>query len=136
MTEDHWEVNEQIKSLFSGDDKLQSKLRDEIFPRLRRHIFIEEIALFPTLPESAKEEVEYLEKEHGMILATVNQAMNSKNYKIRKEKLLDLYDLLVEHNSYEESFIYGHFHGKDASTIRSIGFPSREWKSLYERTFP
>ena len=135
MAEDQSKINEYVRDLLSSSGKLDSKLLDKIYLRLRRHIFIEETILFPTLPESTRDDVEYLEKEHGKILASSRQMKDSLDDKDKIDRLSDLYSLLLEHNSYEESFVYDYFQDKDAEIIRNTYLPPRKWESLYERTY-
>lgn len=135
MTEDHFEVSEQIKKLLDRRDKLQQEVLEEISRRIRVHIFIEETVLFPELPESTKNDIDYLEMEHGKILATLDTVKRSNDIEHLWEILNDLYNILVEHNSYEESFVYDHFEGEDIGKIRGNKGPPIGWQSVYERTF-
>ncbi len=113
-----------------------SAFLESTYSRIRRHIFIEEVILFPKLPPEVKDDVEYLEKEHGNILWSLRKILVTQDYKTRLELLQELYDLMVEHNSYEDSYVYDYFRLDSANALRQIEAPYEDWKSHYEDTFP
>lgn len=132
MTGDQFEINEDIRDMISRNGKPNSEFLDRIYLRLRRHIFIEETILFPTLPERSREDVEYLEREHGRILDSLKTMKDLRDPRDRTEMLSDLYGLLLEHNSYEESFVYDYFQDKGNEAIRKTTLLQDNWKSAYE----
>lgn len=131
MIEDQMQINDFIKGLISSSDKIDQSLLEGVEARLRKHIFIEETLLFPTIEERAKDDVDYLEREHGNILASLDQMKSISIANERREKLSDLYGLLLEHNSYEESFVYDYFRGKSDERIKNVSLPEK-WKAKYE----
>lgn len=131
MTEDQFEINNSIENILSKGDILDNSSLEHIIARLRRHIFIEETVLFPTLPKSSEEDVIYLEKEHGKILKALNSLMGTVGNEIRKNVLSEVYDILIEHNSYEESFVYEYFEKMDVKKIKELQ-PPATWKSVFE----
>lgn len=132
MTEDQFEINAYIRNELLRSDSLDPYVLEKVRVRLRRHIFIEETVLFSTLPDSARDDVEYLEREHGKILTALSSLEKIEGDKARKEVLSEVYNLLLEHNSYEESFVYGYFLNRDATEIRKIVLPPAQWKSRFE----
>ncbi len=132
MTEDQLEINGYIRDELSRSDKLDPCVLEKVGIRLRRHIFIEETVLFSILPDSSRDDVEYLEREHGKILTALSSLEKLEGEEARKEALSEIYNLLLEHNSYEESFVYGHFLSKDVVEIRNMALPLTQWKSRFE----
>jgi hemerythrin-like domain-containing protein len=132
MTEDQFEVSERIRKLLENYHKLDSDTTEYIQSKIRRHIYIEESILFPTLQVRLEEDVDYLEKEHGRILASLEQLKKLSETADQRAVLEKLYDLLQEHNSYEESFVYDYFLGKGLEMISTITSPPDSWKAKYE----
>ena len=50
----------------------------------------------------------------------------------KRELFSDLLELLTEHNSYEESFIYDNFQDTDVDFLKSVIGPQKGWKCLFE----
>ncbi|MCL4314411.1 MAG: hemerythrin domain-containing protein [Candidatus Thermoplasmatota archaeon] len=131
MTYDHQDTNDRIQLLLSRRDILDRELLYDILRSISRHIFIEESALFPKLPESHKDDVEYLEREHMEIMGLLKSIANSNDEPHIRADLQKLFDILVEHNSFEESFIYDSFSDMDSTELSQVKGIPREWKCRF-----
>ncbi len=133
MTLDYFETNEFIKYILrqiDGNKDVTEFLRT-FSDRLRRHIFIEEVFLFPKLGHESQKDVDYIEKEHGKLFRMLDSILNERsNLDKIKEILENLLDLLIEHNGYEESFIYDYFNNLDADIISELKYP-KGWEPKY-----
>ncbi len=133
MTLDHFETNEFIKYILRQIDGHQdvSEFLRTLSDRLRRHIFIEEVFLFPKLGPESQEDLEYIEREHGKFFRMLDLILKERSNSDKiKEVLENLLDLLIEHNGYEESFIYDYFNNLDADIISGLKYP-KGWKPKY-----
>lgn len=133
MTKDHQDTNDMITNIY--DDSTRNIIdRDSIHlvtGMLKLHIYIEEVILFPRLPAEYIEDVEFLEKQHGQIFKFLDSLnLNGINGKVTEEITKRLLDLLLEHNAFEESFIYPSFENVDAKIFENVAFPD-EWKCRY-----
>ncbi len=133
MTLDHFETNEFIKYILRQIDGYQdvTEFLRTLSDRLRRHIFIEEVFLFPKLGPESQKDVEYIEKEHGKFFGMLDSILKERsNLDKIKEVLENLLDLLIEHNGYEESFIYDYFKNLDADIVSGLKYP-KGWEPKY-----
>ena len=128
MMGDHQETNDLIEKLISQASLQGNTDLSLIDSMLRRHIFIEETILFPRLSAEMLEDVQYLEKEHGEVFRLLNSISSSANEKQLHMLLGTLLDLLLEHNSYEESFIYDYYQNEEAKALIELGDPPKHWK--------
>jgi hemerythrin-like domain-containing protein len=136
MSSDQEEVNNEIRSVLLSEREFDHRFLETIYFRLRRHIFIEETVLFPMLPDTFKKDVEYLEEEHCKIFEMLNAMRHSPDSAGSVETLSALLDLLVEHNSYEDSFVYYYFKDMDSKLIREILSAPEGWASQCQETHP
>ena len=114
MMDDHQETNNRIAELLSSKGSPNENMVQEIDSMLRRHVFIEERVLFPELPPVMHNDKEYLEKEHGEVFRILDSITHQKDEEKIRKLLRDLLTILLEHNSYEESFVYNYFSNKDS----------------------
>jgi hemerythrin superfamily protein len=128
MMNDHQETNELIEKLISQSRQSSNTMLNSIDSMLRRHIFIEETILFPKLPPEMVEDVQYLEKEHGEVFKVLDSISSCVDERQLQKLLRELLDLLLEHNSYEESFIYDYYQNEEASTLTEFVSPPKQWK--------
>lgn len=133
MTKDHQYTNEILDIVLKDSIKgvVDRESIAKVTEMLKRHIYIEEEILFPTLPSDNNKDVEFLEMQHGEVFRFL-KSLNSNNNNADLIKYIskNLLDLLIEHNAFEESFIYGNFEKMDASFIEKITFPIG-WKCRY-----
>ncbi len=133
MTLDHFETNGFIKYILRQIDDYRdvSEFLRTLSDRLRRHIYIEEVFLFPKLGPESQKDVEYIKKEHGKLFRMLDLILKERsNLDKIKEVLENLLDLLIEHYGYEESFIYDHFNNLDADIISGLKYP-KGWEPKY-----
>jgi len=128
MTNDHKETNELIEKLISQANQSSNAILSSIDSRLRKHIFIEETILFPKLPPEMVDDVKYLEKEHGEVFRLLGSITNCKNEKQLQQLAQQLLDLLREHNSYEESFIYDYYQNEEVGPLIEFADPPKLWQ--------
>ena len=131
MMDDHQETNSRIAELLSSKGKLDKNTVQEIGSMLRRHIFIEEAILFPELSPEMYNDMEYLEKEHGDVFMVLDSMANQMDEEKIRKSLKDLLTILLEHNSYEESFIYNFFSKKDAALLEAVKAAPENWKCRF-----
>lgn len=132
LTLDHQEANDLISYIVKSSEKVDHTLAERVDDMLRRHVFIEETILFPKLPKDQREEIEYLEKEHAKLFKILGEVLTNRTDNEKKRLFSDILELLVEHNSYEESFIYDYFQDTDASLLKTVTGPPKGWKCLFE----
>lgn len=133
MTNDHRETGEMVERLIhiyeSGNN--DENLLTEIEDRLEKHIYIEEQILFLLLPVTKRKDVEYLEREHGKFLGIVKELRSNQNrFDYLIESGQSLINGLIEHDGFEESFIYDYFDAMDAEKIRFTELP-KDWKCVF-----
>ncbi|MHB1707995.1 MAG: hemerythrin domain-containing protein [Thermoplasmataceae archaeon] len=133
MMDDHQETNNLIAELLSSKRRPDENTVHEIDSTLRRHIFIEETVLFPELPPVTRNDVEYLEKEHGEVFRILDSITNQKDEEKIRKSLKDLLTMLLEHNSYEESFIYNFFSNKDSASLQTLKEAPENWKCRFAK---
>ena len=132
MTKDHQDTNEILDTVLKDSIKgvLDSESIAKVTEMLRRHIYIEEEILFPALPSDNDKDIEFLEVQHGEVFRFLKSLNSNNNADLIKDISKKLLDLLIEHNAFEESFIYGNFEKLDAAFIEKITFPVG-WKCRY-----
>ena len=132
MTKDHQDTNEILDTVLKDSIKgvVDRESIAKVTEMLRRHIYIEEEILFPKLPSDNDKDVEFLEVQHGEVFRFLKSLNSSNNADLIKDISKKLLDLLIEHNAFEESFIYGNFEKLDAAFIEKITFPVG-WKCRY-----
>ena len=132
MTKDHQDTNEILDTVLKDSIKgvVDSESIAKVTEMLRRHIYIEEEILFPTLPSDNDKDIEFLEVQHGEVFRFLKSLNSNNNADLIKDISKKLLDLLIEHNAFEESFIYGNFEKLDAAFIEKITFPVG-WKCRY-----
>ena len=128
MMNDHQETNELIEKLISQSRQSSNTMLNSIDSMLRRHIFIEETILFPKLPPEMVEDVQYLEKEHGEVFKVLDSISSCVDERQLHKLLSELLDLLLEHNSDEESFIYDYYQNEEAGALIEFVGPPKQWK--------
>lgn len=131
LTYDHQDTNDHIQYLLNRKDFLDRTVLHDVLRSLSRHIFIEELLLFPKLPESSRDDVEYLEREHMEIMSLLKSTAGSGDELSVRADLQKLFDILVEHNSFEESFIYDSFSGMDSASVRQVKDAPKDWKCKF-----
>ena len=131
LTYDHQDTNDHIQYLLNRKDFLDRTVLHDVLRSLSRHIFIEELLLFPKLPESSRDDVEYLEREHMEIMSLLKSTPGSGDELSVRADLQKLFDILVEHNSFEESFIYDSFSGMDSASVRQVKDAPKDWKCKF-----
>ncbi len=132
MTFDHQETDDLITGIINSRGKIDLKAASRIGEMLRRHIFIEETILFPVLPQKLADDVEYLEQEHGRVFRILRQISLEEDENIARELYSDLLQMLLEHNSYEESYIYDSYQSLTADSIGGISGPDENWECARE----
>ena len=132
MTKDHQDTNEILDTVLKDSIKgvVDSESIAKVTEMLRRHIYIEEEILFPALPSDNDKDIEFLEVQHGEVFRFLKSLNSNNNADLIKDISKKLLDLLIEHNAFEESFIYGNFEKLDAAFIEKITFPVG-WKCRY-----
>ena len=132
MTRDHQDTNEILDTVLKDSIKgvVDRESIAKVTEMLMRHIYIEEEILFPKLPSDNDKDVEFLEVQHGEVFRFLKSLNSSNNADLIKDISKKLLDLLIEHNAFEESFIYGNFEKLDAAFIEKITFPVG-WKCRY-----
>ncbi len=132
MTKDHQDTNEILDTVLKDSIKgvVDRESIAKVTEMLMRHIYIEEEILFPTLPSDNDKDIEFLEVQHGEVFRFLKSLNSSNNADLIKDISKKLLDLLIEHNAFEESFIYGNFEKLDAAFIEKITFPVG-WKCRY-----
>jgi hemerythrin superfamily protein len=132
MTKDHQDTNEILDTVLKDSIKgvVDRESIAKVTEMLRRHIYIEEEILFPTLPSDNDKDIEFLEVQHGEVFRFLKSLNSNNNADLIKDISKKLLDLLIEHNAFEESFIYGNFEKLDAAFIEKITFPVG-WKCRY-----
>ena len=132
MTKDHQDTNEILDTVLKDSIKgvVDSESIAKVTEMLRRHIYIEEEILFPALPSDNDKDIEFLEVQHGEVFRFLKSLNSNNNADLIKDISKKLVDLLIEHNAFEESFIYGNFEKLDAAFIEKITFPVG-WKCRY-----
>ncbi len=110
-----------ITELISPGHNVDNSIIFPIDSGIRRHIYIEETMLFPKLPVERLDDVNYLEREHGKIFKTLDSLYYNTDMDELKKLLGNLLDLLLEHNSYEKSFIYDYYQDDDAKPLIGLG---------------
>ena len=80
------------------------------------------------LPKELEDEVEYLEKEHGEIFRILVKIEKDDNDQRIRGLFSDLLGLLIEHNSYEESFIYDSYESLESGMLEKVPARPRDWK--------
>lgn len=132
MTKDHQDTNEILDTVLKDSIKgvVDRESIAKVTEMLMRHIYIEEEILFPKLPSDNDKDVEFLEVQHGEVFRFLKSLNSSNNADLIKDISKKLLDLLIEHNAFEESFIYGNFEKLDAAFIEKITFPVG-WKCRY-----
>ena len=132
MTKDHQDTNEILDIVLKDSIKgvVDRESIAKVTEMLRRHIYIEEEILFPALPSDNDKDIEFLEVQHGEVFRFLKSLNSNNNADLIKDISKKLLDLLIEHNAFEESFIYGNFEKLDAAFIEKITFPVG-WKCRY-----
>ena len=132
MTKDHQDTNEILDTVLKDSIKgvVDRESIAKVTEMLRRHIYIEEEILFPALPSDNDKDIEFLEVQHGEVFRFLKSLNSNNNADLIKDISKKLLDLLIEHNAFEESFIYGNFEKLDAAFIEKITFPVG-WKCRY-----
>ena len=131
LTYDHQDTNDRLQKILNRKEFLDRKLLDNVFRSISRHMFIEETLLFPKLPEQYRDDLEYLERGHMEIMMLLNSAASSSDGMHAHAILEKLFRILVEHNSFEESFIYDTFCDMDSTEIDQITDAPRDWKCRF-----
>ncbi|MGC8505880.1 MAG: hypothetical protein ACP5NK_04130 [Thermoplasmata archaeon] len=133
MTKDHQDTNEILDLVLKESIKgyVDKESIAVVTEMLKRHIYIEEEILFPMLPPESNRDVNFLEMQHGEVFRLL-KFLNSNNNSadLISDISKKLLDILIEHNAFEESFIYGNFDKMDAAFIEKAVLPA-DWKCRY-----
>ncbi|MEM3676224.1 MAG: hemerythrin domain-containing protein [Thermoplasmataceae archaeon] len=128
---DHQAANDLIRSLLNAGTKRDRSKLYELINSVTRHIYIEEAILFPGLMDQMQEDIDYLEREHGKIIRLLSLIGDPLRGAETRANLLQLLDILIEHNSFEESFVYDRLEGFDANIVDKIRSAPDGWKCKY-----
>ena len=128
MMYDHQKTDDLISSIVSSVGKPDMDIISNIVTMLKNHIYLEETLLFPMLPKELEDEVEYLEKEHVEIFRILVKIEKDDNDQRIRGLFSDLLGLLIEHNSYEESFIYDSYESLESGMLEKVPARPRDWK--------
>ncbi len=133
MTEDHREINEIIENFIKllKENIFDTDLLAKIGDRLSWHTFVEERILFPLLDKANYDNITYLEIEHSKIFSLLKQLKDriiDINTKINTTQ--SLLNLLIEHNGFEESFVYDYYSSLDESLLDGKDVLN-QWKCKY-----
>jgi len=82
------------------------------------------------LGKEYSEDIEYLEKEHGKVLGFISQLEHEDDYASKVKICRSLLDTLLEHNGFEESFIYDNYNDLDFKMIEGVQVES-DWKCKF-----
>lgn len=116
LTREHREIDSAIE-LFA-DEPLRGTIRTELLTRtleaLRRHIYLEELMVFPPIREAGLSmPVFVMMREHGQLWRTMDAvaAQLADGTDALRDSCRHLLDQLNRHNSKEEPIIYAHADG-------------------------
>lgn len=113
LTREHHEIDVAIQAFIEKLDcgSMQHELLSETLEALRRHIYLEEVFLFPPLREAGiVMPIFVMMREHGVLWRTMDAladllANGSDSLRLR-DTCTQLLDQLLQHNSKEEPVIY------------------------------
>lgn len=113
MAQEHREIDRRIEDFIDGLDSgyVQRAILVETLEMLRRHIYIEEVFVFPPLRAGgAVMPIFVMMREHGQLWHTMDALVDlldrGKSPAARRNICLQLLDRLHRHNSKEETIIY------------------------------
>lgn len=113
LTREHREIDVAIQTFIEKIDcgSMQHELLSATLEALRRHIYIEEVFLFPPLREAGiVMPILVMMREHGQLWRTMDiltDLLADGNDSLRlKDTCTQLLDQLLQHNSKEEPVIY------------------------------
>ncbi len=132
MMLDHQNANDLISEVINSGIDVSRELVEKIVSSLMKHIYLEENILFPGLPDDLTSDVEYLEREHGEIFRLLRKIKHEDGSESVRNMLSGLLKILIEHNSFEESFIYDSFQTMDSVILKNAHIPSEDWRCKFE----
>jgi len=115
LQREHREIDGGIEAFIDKLDcgSVQSELLTAVLEALRRHIYLEEVLLFPPIREAGMVmPILVMLREHGQLWRTMNtltdQLFDGTDIPLLRDTCSQLLDQLHQHNSKEEPVIYPH----------------------------
>ncbi|KLO44684.1 hemerythrin [Mycobacterium nebraskense] len=113
LTREHHEIDDAIETFIEKLDSgsIQHELLTETLEALRRHIYLEEVFLFPPLRDAGiVMPIFVMMREHGQLWNTMgaltDQLADGNDDRRLRDTCTQLLDQLHQHNSKEEPVIY------------------------------
>ena len=113
LTREHREIDVAIETFIESLDRgiMQHELLTETLEALRRHIYLEEVFLFPPLRDAGiVMPIFVMMREHGQLWRTMDAltdlVANGNDSSRLRDTCTQLLDQLFQHNSKEEPVIY------------------------------
>lgn len=112
LTREHREIDDAIEIFIEKLDcgSVQHELLSETLEALRRHIYLEEVILFPPLRDAGiVMPIFVMMREHGQLwrtMDTLTDLADGNDTRRLRDTCTQLLDNLLQHNSKEEPVIY------------------------------